>query len=119
MPVSTSFDRQEYAETLLDDAEQRFHRNVDPMTLIGEDALGGYLGLTSAFKKFFCGEDNCEVLREALSDLGQDRSFDPTAEDATFNKLDEQVGDGFDFRDCRAHASCTRAQTEKEKRLVL
>lgn len=76
MRVSTSFDRQEYAETLLDGAEQRFHRNVDPMTLIGEDALGGYLGLTSAFREFVFGEDKCAVLREALSDLGQDRSFD-------------------------------------------
>lgn len=111
---STSFDREEYAETLLDDAEDRFQRKVNPMMLVGEDALGGYLGLTSAFKKLVFGEDKCEVLREALSDLGHDRSFDPTDEDVTFNKLDEQVGDGFDFV-IAGHTHLARALARKQK----
>lgn len=108
------FDPEEYAETLLDDAEERYHRRVNPMTLVGEDALGGYLGFTSAFKKLILGEDKSEVLREALSDLGQDRSFDPATEDDTFNKLDEQVGDGFDFV-IAGHTHLARALKRKQK----
>jgi UDP-2,3-diacylglucosamine pyrophosphatase LpxH len=45
---ASEFDRQQYAEMLLDDAEERLHRGVSPMTLIGNDELGSYLGLTSA-----------------------------------------------------------------------
>lgn len=110
----SNFDRQEYAETLLDDAEASFQRNRSPMMLVGEDALGGYLGLTSAFKKLVFGADKAEVLREALSDLGQDRSFDPTADDKTFNKLDEQVGDNFDFV-IAGHTHLRRALKRKQK----
>ena len=111
---SNGFDRQEFAETLLDDAENRFHSDVNPMALVDADSLGRYLGITSAFRKFIFGEDKCEVLREALSDLGQDRSFDPTAEDVTFNKLDEEIGDGFDFV-IAGHTHLRRALRRKRK----
>lgn len=91
------FDSRQYAKMLLDDAEERFNRGVSPMSLIGSGEIEEHLGLTSAVMKFFRSEDTSEVLREALSDLDEDRSFDPTAEDATFNLLDEQIGPGFDF----------------------
>lgn len=109
-----SFDREEYARMLLDDAEERFHRGVNPMTLVGEDASGRYLGWGSAFKKFIFGEDRSEVLREALSELDQDKSFDPTSEDATFHRLDEEVGDGFDFL-IAGHTHLARALRRKKK----
>jgi UDP-2,3-diacylglucosamine pyrophosphatase LpxH len=91
------FDNEQYARMLLDDTEEKLNQDVSPMSLIGSDELGRHLGLTSALMKLVRGADTCEVLREALDGLHKDRSFDPTAEDGTFNRLDEQVGDAFDF----------------------
>jgi hypothetical protein len=110
----TSSDREEYASSLLDNAEERFKRNVDPMMLVDNDQLGAYLGLGGAVKKWVFGEDKTEVLREAFSDLSQDRSFDPTADDATSEDLDEKVGDGFDFL-IAGHTHLARALSRKKK----
>lgn len=109
-----SFDRKQYAETLLDDAEERFGRKVNPMSLIGNNQIQGYLGWTSALKKLVSGEETSEVLREALEDLHKDRSFDPGEEDATFKLLDEQIGDGFDFL-ISGHTHLARALTRKKR----
>lgn len=94
---SPAMERRQYMETLLDAAEERFQAGVNPMSLVGNDEAEEYLGGFSAFIKLFRGESTSEVLREALSDLGNDRSFDPSAEDATFTLLDKEIGAGFDF----------------------
>jgi UDP-2,3-diacylglucosamine pyrophosphatase LpxH len=111
---ASEFDRQQYARTLLDDTEERLNSDVSPMALIGSDELERYLGVTSAVVKFFRGEDTSEVLREALENLQKDRSFDPSAEDGTFNLLDEQVGDGFDFL-IAGHTHLARALPRKKR----
>lgn len=110
----TRADREQYALSLLDKAEEAFLRDIDPMMLVDNDMLGSYLGLAGAFKKWIFGADKCEVLREAFSDLGEDRSFDPTADDATSKDLDEKVGDGFDFL-IAGHTHLARALTRKKK----
>jgi UDP-2,3-diacylglucosamine pyrophosphatase LpxH len=110
----SEFDRQQYAEMLLDDAEERLNRGTSPMTLIGSDELERYLGVTSAVMKLIRGEDTAEVLREALGNLHKDRSFDPSAVDETFNLLDEQVGDGFDFL-IAGHTHLARALPRKKR----
>jgi len=110
----TSSDRAKYASSLLDNAEERFKLHVDPMTLVDNDQLGSYLGFGGAVKKWVFGADKTEVLREAFSELGQDRSFDPTADDATSNDLDEKVGDGFDFL-IAGHTHLARALSRKKK----
>ncbi|HEX7722752.1 MAG TPA: metallophosphoesterase [Pyrinomonadaceae bacterium] len=107
-------DRQQYAGSLLDDAEEMFNRDVSAVSLIGTDQLGSYLGLTSAIMRMFKGADTSEVLREALSDLRKDRSFDPTVEDSTFQLMDEQVGAGIDFI-VSGHTHLARAMTRKKQ----
>ena len=57
------YDREEYANLLLDGASEQYHRGVDPMSLLSSDELGGYLGLTSAVYKLFKGEE-ISYLRE-------------------------------------------------------
>ena len=107
-------DRKEYARMLLDDAEERFARGLSPISLIGSDQGEGYLGLSSAVMKLVRGEDTSEVLREALEDLHKDRSFDPGEEDNTFQMLDEQIGDGFDFL-IAGHTHLARALVRKQR----
>ncbi|HET9963076.1 MAG TPA: metallophosphoesterase [Nitrospiraceae bacterium] len=111
---ASDVDRQQYAQALLDDAEERLNRGVSPMTLVGSDELGRYLGMPAAVMKLIRGEDTCEVLREALENLHKDRSFDPQAEDATFKTLDEQIGDGFDFL-ITGHTHLARALPRKKR----
>jgi hypothetical protein len=108
------YDREEYANLLLDGASEQYHRGVDPMSLLSSDELGGYLGLTSAVYKLFKGEETSEVLREALEGVHKDRSFDPTADDDTFKLLDEAVGEGFDFL-IAGHTHLRRALERKQK----
>jgi len=91
-PFETAGSRQ-YAEELLRKAEDRMTRNIDPMSLVASDQRGGYLGRMDAVRSFFRGEPTSEILREALEELAKDRSFDPTAEDDTFRRLDERIGD--------------------------
>lgn len=112
---STPYDRDEYANLLLDGASEQYHRGADPMSLLGSDEVGGYLGLPAAVYKLFRGEETSEVLREALEGLQKDRSFDPTAEDDTFKLLDETVGEGFDFL-IAGHTHLARALERKKKR---
>lgn len=107
-------DRKEYAAMLLDTAEEKLNSGVSAISLIGADQMGADLGMRSALMKFFRGADTSEVLREALSDLRQDRSFDPTAEDETFKLLDEQVGEGIDFV-IAGHTHLARALVRKHR----
>jgi UDP-2,3-diacylglucosamine pyrophosphatase LpxH len=106
------FDRLKYAEALLDETEERLNRSVNPLSLVGGDQRGEFLGVTAAVIKYFRGEDTCEVLREALEKLRQDRTFDPKIEDDTYKSLDEQIGDGADFL-VAGHTHLARALQRK------
>jgi hypothetical protein len=86
-----------YAESLLDRAEERLGRNEDPVRLIERDEQEAYLGLAGAAWKLVRAKPTSEVLREALEQLRQDRSFDFTHEDSTFTQLDALMGGGIDF----------------------
>jgi UDP-2,3-diacylglucosamine pyrophosphatase LpxH len=111
---NSPLDRQEYAEMLLDDAEERFGRKVSPMSLISSDHVEGYLGWPSAVLKLVRGQNTSEVLREALENLDKDRSFDPEQEDTTFELLDDQIGDGIDFL-IAGHTHLARALARKKR----
>lgn len=104
----------EYTEKLLALTEKRFDNEVDPMALIGVDEAEGYLGMFSAAIKFFRGEEISEVLREALSDLREDRTFEPDTEDQTFRSLDKEIGEGFDFL-IAGHTHLARALPRRQK----
>ena len=89
--------QQKYIDDLLIATEARFNNNVDPVSLIDNNLAGQNLGLGSALRKLFLGDDISEVLREALEKLLKDRSFVLNDEDETFKRLDEQVGLDFNF----------------------
>jgi UDP-2,3-diacylglucosamine pyrophosphatase LpxH len=93
--LRTEKERQQYAQALLRAAEERLRGEepADPMSLIPSDQQGGYLGTVGAIRRFFRGESTSEVLREALEELGKDRSFDLDFADGPFNRLDERMGD--------------------------
>ena len=107
-------DRRKYAATLLDEAEARIGADVDPLTLIAADQRESYLGATSAFLAWARGGDTSEVLRQALIDLREDRSFDPSVEDDTFKLLDDQIGDVADFV-VAGHTHLERALPRKKR----
>jgi len=115
---TSGFDRQEYANMLLDETQERFRNGVEPMSLLNNDELGEYLGIPSAIIKLFQGEETHEILREALNSyffLENDRSFDPSTEDSTFTGLDKQIGDGFDFL-ITGHTHLARALIRRKKK---
>lgn len=91
------FGGRKHAEALMAQAEDRFRQGIRPMSLIGDDERGQYLGFRSALVKLARGADVAEALREALKDLGEDRSFELHDEDKTFRELDELIGDNADF----------------------
>jgi UDP-2,3-diacylglucosamine pyrophosphatase LpxH len=88
---------QGYADMLLAEADERMRHGVPPLSLIPGDARGDYLGASAAVMRFFRGEESSEVLREALEQLQEDRSFDITTEDDTFRRLDERIAGEIDF----------------------
>jgi UDP-2,3-diacylglucosamine pyrophosphatase LpxH len=87
----------EHAESLLFEAEKQLNAGVEPLALVGNSLAGEQLGFTSAVMKWWRGGKPSEVLREALSELREDRSFDFDVEDATFQALDEQIGGEAEF----------------------
>ena len=107
-------DRRQYAASLLDNAEARLGRDVDPLTLILDDQRETYLGATAAFMEWVRGSDTSEVLRKALIELREDRSFDPSVEDDTFRLLDDQIGDVADFV-VAGHTHLERALPRKKR----
>ncbi|KAA5544878.1 metallophosphoesterase family protein [Adhaeribacter rhizoryzae] len=88
---------QQYAAELLAETEKRLQANVRPVTLVDQDRRAQNLGLPTALFKFIWGEDKSEVLREALEQLQEDRSFDLDQEDETFERLNTLVGDQVDY----------------------
>ncbi|HEV3470254.1 MAG TPA: metallophosphoesterase [Pyrinomonadaceae bacterium] len=109
------FGGREYAERLLAETEERLVRGLDPLALVGADQRGAYLGVGSAVMKWFGGAEKSEVLREALSKLREDRSFDFSTEDATFVGLDEQIGGNAEFV-VAGHTHLERAMPRKRGR---
>ena len=55
------------------------------------------LSFFSAARKFVSNKSKEEVLREALEHLDRDRSFEPTAADEIFEKLDAMIGGDVDL----------------------
>lgn len=102
-------------KALLAEADERMRSGVDPLSLVPADERGEYLGLSGAVLRFFRGEDTSEVLREALEQLREDRSFDFAAEDATFKSLDEKIGGDIDFV-IAGHTHLERALRRKKGR---
>ena len=86
-----------YAEALLAETENRLHQNVDPVSLLKDSLREQNLGLPGAIIKIFRGEEKSEILREALEKLQEDRSFELNAEDETYKRLDERVGEEINF----------------------
>ncbi|HEV2131406.1 MAG TPA: hypothetical protein VGR27_09910, partial [Longimicrobiaceae bacterium] len=115
VPALPEVDRRGYAEALLQETETRLSRNVEPLALIAHDARGDYLGIGAAIGRALRGQSRPEVLREALQELGKDRSFDPTLEDETFRGLDKEVGEGVDFL-LTGHTHLARAMPRKQAR---
>lgn len=87
-----SASQQKQACGLLDSADRNFRQGIMPTDLLAEDrdkdTLGYAAGLFSYFVK---GESKVEALREALIGLSKDRSFDSTAPDNTFERIDHMV----------------------------
>jgi UDP-2,3-diacylglucosamine pyrophosphatase LpxH len=108
-------DNEQYAAVLLEETEKRLRDNVHPVSLIDQDLRSQSLGLPSALMKFIRGEDRREVLREALEQLHQDRSFDLKNEDETFKRLDDLIGDSFDFI-ISGHTHLERALPRRKKK---
>ena len=106
---------QQYADTLLELTEKRLQDNVHPASLISNNLRGQNLGFSSALMKIIQGEDRSEVLREALENLHQDRSFDLNQADETFKRLDDQMGDAFDFI-IAGHTHLERALPRQKKK---
>ncbi|HKV09947.1 MAG TPA: metallophosphoesterase [Thermoanaerobaculia bacterium] len=113
--VAGSFGSPSSRKVLLDETEERIRSGVDPLSLVPGDQRGEYLGMSGAVLRFFRGEDTSEVLREALEQLRADRSFDFTAEDATFKSLDESIGGDVDFV-IAGHTHLERALRRKKGR---
>lgn len=91
-----------FAQSLLNAANQRFDRGVRPVELLpadgAEDALrlDGLMktiihSISGAFRAAIRGEDEMEVLREALLFLIKDQSFSLSDQDATYLQLNEKV----------------------------
>jgi len=108
-------DSRDQAEILLREAEERLRRDVKPMSLIDGDEQGTYLGGFTALTKLFQGQSPSEVLREALENLREDRSFEPRTEDDTYKSLDRQVGEEVDFV-VAGHTHLERALKRKQGR---
>ena len=108
-------DRKKFAQTLLQETEQRINRNEQPLTLIESDHHEEYLGKIGAIRNYINGDERSEVLREALENLRKDRSFDPAYEDETFNSLDSKIGGEIDFL-IAGHTHLERALKRKRER---
>jgi UDP-2,3-diacylglucosamine pyrophosphatase LpxH len=89
--------REQLAARLLDDAELRLAACVDPLTLVAADQRTRQLGYGQAFVNWLWGEDQSEVVREALEKLRHDRSFEFDEPDKTFEWLDEQIAGNAEF----------------------
>lgn len=89
-------ENREYANALLDRAEQRLERGDDPLYVVSRDGPDEFLGGGAALRRLAKG-DVVDALREALEGLQKDRSFECDERDATFTALDERIGSEIDF----------------------
>ncbi|QMU29876.1 metallophosphoesterase [Adhaeribacter radiodurans] len=113
--TNNAIDHQQYAAELMNLTEERLRNNVHPVALIEQDLRNQILGFSSAIIKLIRGENRSEVLREALEKLQEDRTFDLKSEDETFHRLDEQMGDNFDFI-IAGHTHLERALPRQKKK---
>lgn len=72
------------------------NKEVSPISLV-RATQGQQLGLGGAFIDWITGKPRSEVVREALEQLDQDRSFKFDAEDQTFRDLDALLGADVDL----------------------
>ena len=84
------------AQLLMEQAEQAFQAGTTPISLV-RASQAEQLGLWQAAWDWMRGQPRCEVLREALEFLDQDRSFDPSAPDDTFRQFDSRVAPEIDL----------------------
>ena len=82
---------------LLARAEAQFEEGLKPLDLVQAGAGEEKLGWTKALWRKLTGKTDAEVLRAAIDGVQKDRSFDMTAEDDTFRRLDERMGAGIDY----------------------
>jgi len=85
------------ADDLLERVEDRLKGGVEPMALVSGDQEEEYLGYFGAALNWIRGRPTSEVVREALSGLKEDRSFDLDDPDDTFRRLEELIGPEIDY----------------------
>jgi UDP-2,3-diacylglucosamine pyrophosphatase LpxH len=95
-------------DALMKEANRRLAQNVDPVSLVPAASADQSLGITDAAWSWIRGGDAREILRNALSDLQKDRSFDWNKEDETFEKMDDAAASSVDFVLC-GHTHLERA----------
>ncbi|MBM3811116.1 MAG: phosphoesterase [Acidimicrobiia bacterium] len=84
-------------DSLLDYIEGEFDKGSDPLQMLEPERRDQQLGAVQAIADWFRGKPKHQVVLEALEKLEKDRSFDRTASDPTFERLNEWVGPGFNF----------------------
>lgn len=112
LPVVASFsgpaDKKAFARALLSEASQSFDRGVRPVELLPVDGaedslrLDGLMktiihSISGAFRAAIKGEEEIEVLREALLFLIKDQSFSLNDQDPTYLQLSEKVSSDIDI----------------------
>lgn len=84
-------------DQILDHVESLLDRNVDPLQLLDRSEASQQLGVMGAAWNYIRRKPDVEVLLEALQGLRKDRSFDRAAPDDTYERIDQLLGDGFDY----------------------
>lgn len=97
-------------KALMDKTNDHLREGVEPISLVDADEA---LGFTDALWSWASGSDAQEILRNALSDLQKDVSFDWKAEDADFHKIDKATASSVDFVLC-GHTHLQRALPRRE-----
>ncbi|HEX4949772.1 MAG TPA: metallophosphoesterase [Blastocatellia bacterium] len=104
-----------FKDDLLLKTEERLDRGIDPLDLVQRDQSGEMLGFRSALWQRITGAEPSEVLRDALEQLQQDRSYEFGVEDATFTSLDGLISGNIDFL-IAGHTHLERALCRKQGR---
>ena len=94
---SESDERQIDVEHLLNLTEERLLRNEQPIDLLSRGKWEDFLGNWNAAWNLVTRKGTAEALREALSTLKKDRSFQLDGPDPTCDRLDRLVGTEIHF----------------------
>ena len=99
-PLLNRHDDKGLTRELFDQAEDRRQGGVRPLDLVLDDEHLGVDELVPmidyAFRRLR-GKDHVDAVREALRGLAKDTSFDVSAEDSWFRKIDKAVSPDFDY----------------------